>query len=232
MENGSQEKLIETLEPPKTELSGAAPNQGLDETEKDAFEYEQVSDQVSSSDEPLRKGLGQEEPDPGFVFVSYSALDQEIADAINDQLITRNIACWTPCEDDAASEEEFYPNSLEFYSKAFEDCKFILAIVGKNARNCSKVIREVLSARQLEKRVVLIVTEDDEEWLSIRKAHLDDCPAIEAFSWRSSLDDIGDFIQEHWQEETDAATALASSCLLYTSPSPRDATLSRMPSSA
>ena len=205
MENGSEGKLIETLAPLVTESRVVGPNQGLDGTENDAFEYEQVSDQVSSSDEPLRKGLGQEEPDPGFVFVSYSALDQEIADAIYDQLITRNIACWTPCEDDAASEEEFYPNSLEFYSKAFEDCKFILAIVGKNARNCSKVIREVLSARQLEKRVVLIVTEDDEEWRSIRKAHLDDCPAIEALSWRSSLDDIGDFIQEHWQEETDPA---------------------------
>ena len=213
MENGSEGKLIETLAPPVTESKVVGPNQDFDGTEEDAFEYEQVSDQVSSSDEPLRKGLGQEEPDPGFVFVSYSALDQEIADAIHDQLITRNIACWTPCEDDAASEEEFYPNSLEFYSKAFEDCKFILAIVGKNARNCSKVIREILSARQLEKRVVLIVTEDDEEWLSIRKAHLDDCPAIEAFSWRSSLDDIGDFIQEHWQEETDAATALASSAV-------------------
>ena len=30
----------------------------------------------------------------------------------------------------------------------------------------------------------------------------------------------------------DAERALASACLLYTSPSPRDATLSRMPSSA
>ena len=40
-----------------------------------------------------------------------------------------------------------------------------------------------------------------------------------------------------WQlEELDRATAMAEqdfmSCLLYTSPSPRDATLSRMPSSA
>ena len=34
------------------------------------------------------------------------------------------------------------------------------------------------------------------------------------------------------QEDADAARARLSVCLLYTSPSPRDATLSRMPSSA
>ena len=35
-----------------------------------------------------------------------------------------------------------------------------------------------------------------------------------------------------WDSETGKATSDVSFCLLYTSPSPRDATLSRMPSSA
>ena len=34
------------------------------------------------------------------------------------------------------------------------------------------------------------------------------------------------------REHQDMSTLLVNSCLLYTSPSPRDATLSRMPSSA
>ena len=46
------------------------------------------------------------------------------------------------------------------------------------------------------------------------------------------------FIERRWEEEIDADTLFAerrpdpNDCLLYTSPSPRDATLSRMPSSA
>ena len=40
-------------------------------------------------------------------------------------------------------------------------------------------------------------------------------------------------IEPYWQYETSArATVTVYICLLYTSPSPRDATLSRMPSSA
>ena len=36
----------------------------------------------------------------------------------------------------------------------------------------------------------------------------------------------------HWFGVSASGVALANTCLLYTSPSPRDATLSRMPSSA
>ena len=39
-------------------------------------------------------------------------------------------------------------------------------------------------------------------------------------------------LQEDGWELSDSHTELTQNCLLYTSPSPRDATLSRMPSSA
>ena len=49
----------------------------------------------------------------------------------------------------------------------------------------------------------------------------------------SSIEDdaLGEELQVIWELEP-GARALDSVCLLYTSPSPRDATLSRMPSSA
>ena len=40
------------------------------------------------------------------------------------------------------------------------------------------------------------------------------------------------FVRELLQNSVDAITALHNICLLYTSPSPRDGLLSRMPSSA
>ena len=39
-------------------------------------------------------------------------------------------------------------------------------------------------------------------------------------------------VRVHWLKSADAALALSVDCLLYTSPSPRDRTRSRMPSSA
>ena len=42
----------------------------------------------------------------------------------------------------------------------------------------------------------------------------------------------GEGIMFHLQDRQDRELGLGPTCLLYTSPSPRDATLSRMPSSA
>ena len=46
------------------------------------------------------------------------------------------------------------------------------------------------------------------------------------------VSDAVDFLTQHTGSERFVAIGLCSGCLLYTSPSPRDATLSRMPSSA
>ena len=43
---------------------------------------------------------------------------------------------------------------------------------------------------------------------------------------------FGAVLTQQWADGLEHVIAYASSCLLYTSPSPRDATLSRMPSSA
>ena len=50
---------------------------------------------------------------------------------------------------------------------------------------------------------------------------------IEKYTLISLLDDLGVVVPDNYVE-----IELSKSCLLYTSPSPRDATLSRMPSSA
>ena len=47
-------------------------------------------------------------------------------------------------------------------------------------------------------------------------------------TWKFYIKDTG----EYWRKRNDFVDALDFICLLYTSPSPRDATLSRMPSSA
>ena len=52
-----------------------------------------------------------------------------------------------------------------------------------------------------------------------------------SFSTRNAAG-IRDFIQQLRDDGADVAMADKKACLLYTSPSPRDATLSRMPSSA
>ena len=43
---------------------------------------------------------------------------------------------------------------------------------------------------------------------------------------------VGDYIRMAWATDVEGPWTLYQTCLLYTSPSPRDATLSRMPSSA
>ena len=63
-----------------------------------------------------------------------------------------------------------------------------------------------------------------ERWLTVPANQ----PVLEAE--RGRIDP--DFIRERTMSEIDALQAQSAICLLYTSPSPRDATLSRMPSSA
>ena len=66
---------------------------------------------------------------------------------------------------------------------------------------------------------------------------------VNSFLWRASLetlnfmpleqvDPFGGFIVTDWYASAEAPNERFKACLLYTSPSPRDATLSRMPSSA
>ena len=52
--------------------------------------------------------------------------------------------------------------------------------------------------------------------------------------WKAMLEGASDKLKEHGMTVIYAGTSIAddNSCLLYTSPSPRDRSLSRMPSSA
>ena len=54
----------------------------------------------------------------------------------------------------------------------------------------------------------------------------------ENISFQLSLDDTPDFVSKNTNSETKKALSEEMICLLYTSPSPRDGLLSRMPSSA
>ena len=67
---------------------------------------------------------------------------------------------------------------------------------------------------------------DDEEEKKTRAAREDDARVT---SEGSSREEVRESDREHLSE---VVVTLAETCLLYTSPSPRDATLSRMPSSA
>ncbi len=54
-----------------------------------------------------------------------------------------------------------------------------------------------------------------------------------SFTWKPEKKDANDFSQGQFQDERQKLFNIQhNGCLLYTSPSPRDATLSRMPSSA
>ena len=56
---------------------------------------------------------------------------------------------------------------------------------------------------------------------------LDDRVSAEMLAWADELD-----LMVQAPADIDLSSTLTGACLLYTSPSPRDATLSRMPSSA
>ena len=77
-----------------------------------------------------------------------------------------------------------------------------------------------------------IVTSDSAVWV----VNFYDSAAPETEKWASTWTSLKSEIQEvkfaSVDVESKKGLKLAKDCLLYTSPSPRDATLSRMPSSA
>ena len=61
---------------------------------------------------------------------------------------------------------------------------------------------------------------------------IDEYPILSIAATRATGDTVMKGIEELRYKETDRIKTVCEGCLLYTSPSPRDATLSRMPSSA
>ena len=75
-------------------------------------------------------------------------------------------------------------------------------------------------------RVRAFAAEAFDETLQRLRVRLEDKEAIAALHWRGVPDEEGA------QQAVEDVAARAENCLLYTSPSPRDGLLSRMPSSA
>ena len=123
----------------------------------------------------------------------------------------------------AADEDQF-----EFIKKVIDDCDYYLLIVGGRygtlaEDQISYTEKEFDYAVASGKKAVVLVHKDPDTIPSGKSESDPDIrKKLETFKKKAMTGRLVDF----WEEPKDLR------CLLYTSPSPRDATLSRMPSSA
>ena len=87
-----------------------------------------------------------------------------------------------------------------------------------------------LRFEQLDQRRLLTGDVNGDGSHDIADLHLIEADDIE--DWLTEAADVNGFHEPYLRGDANLDGKVDSTCLLYTSPSPRDATLSRMPSSA
>jgi hypothetical protein len=89
------------------------------------------------------------------IFISYSSIDQRIAETICDALQSRGYPCWIACRDVGPGE-----NFQEAIVKAIRSAKLMILVFTSNANNSDEIKKEVVLAGRHRVTVIPVRVED------------------------------------------------------------------------
>src|ERR1700689_4848044 len=89
------------------------------------------------------------------IFISYSSIDQKVAETICDALQARGYSCWIACRNIGAGD-----NFQEAIVKAIRSARVMLLVFTSNANNSDEIKKEIVLAGRHHVTVVPVRVED------------------------------------------------------------------------